>query len=128
MRSEIKYFAFDDTEFDSEDECKKYEENIHTQFNGARFFNCDRDLIDVTDVDELLNQIEYSAYYILILDKALCKPLFTWLHEMISFENPRCEYKNGDILKYEEDTGKWMNFTSYIHELNEEYNSIKFIL
>lgn len=106
MRVEIKYFADDDTEFDSKKECEAYERELFTQFDAVQFFdeNCK------TIPKGNLAKIESDAFFIRIFDVEKATKLFDWLYRQISFNYPECAYDKGDILHFN-DQGNWENLT-----------------
>jgi len=114
MRVEIKYFADDDTEFDSKKECEAYEELLFTQFDSVQFFDNNCKPIPQGN----LVGIESDAFFIRILDVEKATRLFDWLYRRISFNYPECFYDKGDILHFN-DQGNWENLTKERERISE---------
>ena len=103
MRTEIHYFADDETEFDTEEECRAYEEEFMDLLSSVQFF--DENFITVRTVED----IETDAVFMYIKDSLKACDLFDRLCGWISFEAPYgVPYYNGDIL-WMKDTGEWIN-------------------
>lgn len=107
MRIEIKYFAFDGTEFDNEQECKDYEEHLLYFFSGVKFFDKNRNLIHEPKIE----QIETETMYMFIVDKLRAVNLFHWLEENASFEPVKCEFSTEDIIYWNIEHSRWSNLT-----------------
>lgn len=116
MRKEIHYFADDDTEFDTEEECIAYERTFKEQLDAVLFF--DDDLNELTETSDIES---YGVFmYIKDRDKAEC--LFDRLGEYISFDKPDFGVSTGDVLQWT-DAG-WESIKNRIKELQTTFNRI----
>lgn len=119
MRVEITYYAFDETEFDTEEECRDYEQNLLSKFKAVSFFDSNRRLLETPS----LQQIESEAVYMLIKSKSGAEDLFEWLQEQISWEPVNCSYSTGDILYFVDD--RWKNLTTDYRVLKTKLEAIQ---
>ena len=111
MRTEIHYFADDETEFDTEEECRAYEEEFKDLLSSVQFF--DENFIQIRTVED----IEMNVVFMYIKDFLKAYDLFNRLCSWISFEVPyNVPYYNGDIL-WMNDTGEWINVGREINRL-----------
>ena len=111
MRTEIHYFADDETEFDTEEECRAYEEAFRDLLSSVQFF--DENFITLRTVED----IEAGAVFMYIKDSLKASDLFDRLCGWISFEAPYgVPYYTGDIL-WMKDTGEWINVGMEIYRM-----------
>lgn len=116
MRVETHYFADDDTEFDTEEECLAYEAMLKEQLDAVAFF--DDDFNEVTEV----KNIESYGVYMYIKDKSKAEALFNRLGEYISFDKPDFGVSTGDVLQWT-DAG-WESIKNRIEELQTVFYKI----
>ena len=116
MRKEVHYFADDDTEFDTEEECLEYERTFKDQIAAVRFFDDDYD--ELSD----LERIESYGVYMYIVDRDKAELLFNRLGEYISFDQPDFGVSNGDVLMWQDDG--WVSIRNRIEELQNVANKI----
>lgn len=116
MRKEVHYFADDDTEFDTEEECLAYEAMFKEQLDAVAFF--DDDFNEITDVEN----IEGYGVYMYIKDRGKAEALFDRLYEYISFDKPDFDVSNGDVIQWT-DAG-WESIKDRIEELQTVFYKI----
>lgn len=107
MRSETTYYAFDDTEFYSEEECLAYEKSVSEQMTAAEFYDGEMNLVDVQ------KDGTGDAYYIRIINAKKAPALFRWLNDQFGMEHPEDgDYEDGDLYVYDCDHDEWVNLTA----------------
>lgn len=106
MRIEITYYAVDDTEFDSKQECEAYEKELENRFNSVQFFD-----EDCKPIPNALDKIEAYAFFIRVHDAMNAQRLFHWLTYQCSFQEPECSYDRGDVLHWDVRHDCWENLT-----------------
>ena len=113
------YVAFDDREFDDEQECLAYERALQ-ELRGIIAFDEDRKI--VSSVEELAT----SCPYCFITDAEEAKQTFSYIYEYYGTEIPR-GFSDGDLLRYDDDKDDWVNiFNEFcklgglIHDLANE--------
>ena len=116
MRVETHYFADDDTEFDTEEECLAYERTFKEQLDAVLFFTDDFE--EVTSVED----IDGYGVYMLIKDRDKAECLFDRLGEYISFDKPDFGVSTGDVLQWT-DAG-WESIKDRIEELQTVFYKI----
>ena len=115
MRAETTYYACDDTEFSTEEECLAYEAKIMGNFNSAIFLTRNFEVIPTDHLED----IQPKSYYILIRSEE-AKDLFEFIEDIYGFQSPEVTFREGDILKYDEDECEWFNLSERIYSLNED--------
>lgn len=110
MRTETTYISDDGTEFESEEECRQYEENFYTDMSCVVFLDDEFRVIGAAPYDpsKKLFDIEDYAFYAYIKDAERAKALFGKLPWLISISIPECSYRDGDTLAID-DHGDWSN-------------------
>lgn len=103
MRSETTYYAFDDTEFYSAEECIAYEKSVSEQMTAAEFYDDEMNLVDVQ------KDGTGDAYYIRIINAEKAPGLFSWLNDQYGFEYPQGEFEDGDVFSYDTRCDEWIN-------------------
>ena len=103
MRSETTYYAFDDTEFYSAEECLAYEKSVSEQMTAAEFYDDEMNLVDVQ------KDGTGDAYYIRIINAEKAPGLFSWLNDQYGFEYPQGEFEDGDVFSYYTRCDEWIN-------------------
>ena len=118
MRIETTYYAFDGTEFDDKEECLDYEEHLKGMSSLVAFFDEDKRMIDSTS----LEMVESNAIYIVILsnDVEKVREYFKWLEEQTSFEAPSIPFERGDVFKWTDDGGFWVDLRTRARRINED--------
>lgn len=117
MRTEITYYAFDDTEFSSEEECLAYEGKIKKNMGGVRFFNEHfvPILIDCLDAAEKFG----DAIYILVTDASKAYGFMNWLTDYTGIDAPQpTHWRDNDVWYYDEDLYEWVNLTERVEMLS----------
>lgn len=118
MRVEVTYFADDDTEFDTEAECREYEDLFRAQLDAVVFFDQSYRQLDSFD------EIESYAGYMYIKDGDKANALFPRLEQYISFCKPDWEVSTGDILHWDDD-GDLVDLRNQLMELTQEIEMIE---
>lgn len=104
MRSETTYYAFDDTEFFSEEECLAYEKYVSEHMTAAEFYDDEMNLVDVQ------KDGTGNVYYIRIISAEKAPGLFSWLNDQYGFDYPQGEFEDGDVFSYDvRDYDSWIN-------------------
>lgn len=107
MRSETTYYAFDDTEFYSAEECLAYEKSVSEQMTAAKFYDDEMNLVDAQ------KDGTGDAYYIRIVNAEKAPALFRWLNDQFGMEHPEDgDYEDGDLYVYDCDHDEWVNLTA----------------
>lgn len=104
MRSETTWYAFDDTEFDSKEECEEYERTTLDLLNSVMFFDDKMKLLK----NPSFGDIESYAFRMIVLDAEKAKELFEYLPQYISFEPPNY-IENGSKFEFNEDDQSWVD-------------------
>lgn len=113
MRIETHYFADDDTEFDTEAECREYEELFRAQIESVVFFD------ENLTVLESLEDVESYAAFMYIKDGEKANALFPRLEEYISFCKPDWEVHTGDAIAWDEN-GDLIDLQNQLMELTQQ--------
>ena len=113
MRAETIWYADDDTEFYSEEECRAYEEQCKADFNSVLFF----DENGKPNEKPVLNWIESESMYIYIKDADAAERLFAWLYEQCSFYAPEVEIKTGHVLAWNCGDDSWHDMTVELEDM-----------
>lgn len=103
MRSETTYYAFDDTEFYSAEECLAYEKSVSEQMTAAEFYDDEMNLVDVQ------KDGTGNVYYIRIINAQKAPGLFSWLYDQYGFDYPQGEFEDGDVFSYDPRCDEWIN-------------------
>ena len=114
MRIEITYFADDDTEFETEEECLEYERIVRDNFSTLVFFDEKMNKIDNPD----LTKIESDAYYFYTLEDTKSEDAIDWINQQIgNLETNRPIVKN-HFYGYDDDV--FVDFTDEFEKLGEK--------
>ena len=120
MRTETIYYAFDDSEFDNEEECLAYEKEIKDRMNAAVFYDDEKAIVDVEKYGT------GSVYYIRIVDAKRAPFLFAWLCDYCGFDYPNDDdYKDGDLFVYDCDHDEWVNLNEQLRWTQSVIDSFK---
>lgn len=99
MRKETKYFAFDDTEFETEAECLEYEKKLDALWDNAIFLD------EEFRIGNGIQFVEDKAIYIKVLNAAKAMSLFSWIESYYGvYMPPRNMVYNGGVYRYNEDS------------------------
>jgi len=123
MRIETKYFADDDTEFETEEECCAYEQFQKDCMGAVAIFDDDMNYMDSPTLEE----IESYAFYIFIRSGAKAESLFSWLKEQISFDDDGIKYPlvAGELYAFSADNGKWYDMDEQLASLAANIERMK---
>lgn len=125
MRVETKYFAFDETEFETEAECLAYEKKLEDLWDSVV-------LLDEefrTYEDAKISPLEFLAsfaLYIKVLDAEKAGELINWIYEYCGASMPPVDMiYTGGVFKYEESANEdWIDLTERLREVTVEMESI----
>ena len=104
MRIEIIYYADDDTEFSTKEECLDYEAKKQADFESILFFDD-----SFGHLDELsLNTFE-CVWYMKILDGEKASRLLQWQYDYygVCMDGLPKELHAGEIYAWDNDSGEW---------------------
>ena len=105
MTTVTTYYSDDGIEFDSEEECRDYEETILHSKDAAVFFDESLKMMTCPVPEDVVNY----AFWIYIKDAEKARHLFKWLDVQVGFEL-HIGFKDGDILGYDENLSEcWFN-------------------
>ena len=106
MRVEITYYADDDTEFCTEEECIAYEAKLKSDFDSVLFFD---DAFN--HLDECSQSTFESAWYMKILDGEKADRLMKWQYGYygVCFDGLPNKLHDGDIYAWDNITELWYN-------------------
>ena len=104
MHSVTTWYAFDETEFDSKEECEEYERTTLDLINSVMFFDYEMNYLK----DPTVADIEELAFYMIITDVKKAEALFDYLPRYISFEAPN-RIENGSMFEYDKDDCSWID-------------------
>lgn len=108
MRVEKTYYAFDETEFNDEESCLAYEQEVRAKLGAAKFFDDERKPVDA------VKEGTGSVYFVRIEDKDKAPEFFSWLCQYCGFDYPVGDYENGDIFVYDCDHEDWVNLNEQL--------------
>lgn len=118
MRIEIHYFADDDTEFDTREECEAYERSLLDDFDSVMLFDKDWNIMRREDCS-----VEYIANYMMyikILDGERATKLMKWMYSYTGVCNEGLdELVTGDIYAWDNDEGVWFCPSKKLRELKK---------
>lgn len=121
MRIETTYFAFDGTEFDTEEECLAYENRVLALWDSVDTFDSEFNLGEKGSETAL-----EDAYYIVVKDEENAKSFVQWVNSVYGFSFPDEDIVEGNgIIYYDEDRSAWVNLTKHYEELGEKLASIE---
>ena len=124
MKKVTKYYSFDNKQFETEEECAKYEKaTFDLMNNAALFFDEDFNLIEN---DLLFKRImNYEMSYIYVKDEKLCDQAFDSIeHYTGTCIYPDEGYSASDIIYYDYDRDEWRNLTRQFNELKFKSDKI----
>lgn len=124
MRIETKYFAFDETEFDTEEECLAYETEQTALWDSVVLL--DEEFHGPKPGIGMLEFAEGFAIYVKVLDAEKAGNLFNWVYEYSGTPMPPVDmiYKGG-VYKFDDDAPEdWVDLTELFHETAKELDSI----
>ena len=121
MRVETTYYAFDEKEFDSKENCLAYEAMVQDKLKSVVFLDDDFDRMDGEDPA----YVAESAVYVKILNGEKASELVEWLEEYtgVCFDGIE-DIETGDIFVFDMTHGAWYNLTDRISELKEMESKI----
>lgn len=113
MRTRVIYIAYDDKEFESKEECEKYEEKVKTilkeLITNYNYLDKDKTIINFDESDDI--EIELDSYnYIwqnmeyIVVHAPLSKETLDWLNYEFGFELPP---NDPGTYKYNWDRMRW---------------------
>ena len=123
MRKEIVYYAFDDTEFDSKQECEQYEKQFMINLNDIIIFDEDMNRLvfkdtnpDVEGLFNFIDDISCDMYYIAFANTE-AKHKFI---KLLSIVGTNCSGLDNDydMFAYSEDSDMWQPVEPILCRLN----------
>lgn len=123
MRIEISYFAVDDTEFDTKEECEAYEDALGEGFKSIVFFDEDMKQIDVFNAE----RISESAFYMGIREPEKAYDFIRWLYGYagLCIDGIPENLKAGDVYAWDNDDGEWHNPMEKLRKLQATVDKIE---
>ena len=121
MRSETTYYANDETEFDSEEECLAYEAALKNASKSVHFFDEHQARMSNATPEDVCNYSIYAK----IIDAELAKKHFKWLYEFVGMTVPKIELHNGDVIKWDGESDDWVNLSDHVKRLQTELRNIQ---
>lgn len=126
MRIETTYFAWDESEFDTEEECLAYEKGLEDMWSGVV-------LIDEeyrTQADAKMpayDFLESFAIYIKVLDVEKAKEMINWVTEYSGVSVPPVDMiYNGGLFKFDENVrDEWVDLYERLREVTFEVESVE---
>lgn len=111
------YVAFDDTEFDNEDDCLAYEKAVMKSAEAVVFLDGTKQRI--TEFGD------YSCHsmYMLIKKAGEAEELFRWLDEYYGFEWPNDELEDGAMYKWVDD--RWINLEKAAKQIADDMECLR---
>lgn len=124
MRIEIHYFAEDDTEFDTEEECKAYEQSLWDNFDSVVFFD---DHFNIMNRERnSISGIADLAWYIEILDGEKAERLFKWLYSFAGMcTDGLTDLVAGDIYAWDNTDSVWYSPKKKLREWQKIVDAIE---
>ena len=130
MRKEITYYAFDDTEFDTEEECLEYEQNLRLDLSSVLLLNKKFEVIKLKNLSDLnaLDEDFSETFYIKILNVEIAERFFNWIILTVgmNMDGFPDELADGMFLAYDDDNGAWFDpvacmkyYANIVDKLNE---------
>lgn len=124
MRIETKYFAFDETEFNTEEECLTYEAKQNALWGSVVLLD-----EEFHGPKPGIGMLEFAgcAIYVKVLDAEKAGKLINWLYEYSGTSMPPVDMiYNGGVYKYDENAPEdWVDLTELLHETAKELDCIK---
>ena len=122
MRIETTYYADDDTEFETEEECREYEEHLAQDLKSVTFLDQDLKRMDSPSLED----IESYAFYLYIRDGEKVEDAIAWLTEQCSFDTDGLDYPlvAGDIYRFNGDNGKWVDMRQELENIQSDIDTI----
>ena len=125
MRIETTYFAFDDTEFETEAECLAYEKKLDGMWDSVILLDEEFRTYEVAKISPM-EFLESFALYIKVLDAEKAGELINWVYEQTGASMPPVDMiYTGGVFKYDESVREdWIDLTELFHETAKELDSI----
>lgn len=123
MRVEITYYAIDDTEFDTKEDCEAYEKALEDGFKSIVFF--DEDMNPITSFDP--ERISTYAFYMGIRDADNAYDFIRWLYGYagMNMDGIPENLTVGDVYAWDNDEGEWRNPMQKLRELQATVDKIE---
>ena len=116
MRAETKYYAIDDTEFDTREECEAYEKALKDGFNSIVFF--DENMKQITGFDP--GHISDYAFFMGIREPEKAYEFIRWLYGYagMCIDGIPENMKAGEAYAWDNSDGEWHNPAAKLAELS----------
>lgn len=105
MRTETTYFAFDETEFDTEEECLAYEAECYQNMSAVAAYDENLTFIERPTAE----QWESDVIILKILDAEKAEQFLKWIQDWCSMNTDGLcgELREGDVWAWDDDEGEW---------------------
>ena len=124
MRIEVHYFADDDTEFDTREECEAYERSLRVNFESITFF--DRELNIMHPEKDGADAIAANSMYLKILDSEKAAHLINWLYGYVGMcIDGLGDLVTGDIYAWDGDEYGWFCPSRKLRELQKIVDAVE---
>lgn len=125
MRIETTYFAFDDTEFDTEEECIAYETEQNALWDSVVLL--DEEFHGPKPGIGMLEFAVGFAIYVKVIDVEKYGKLFNWVYEYSGTSMPPVDtIYTGGVFKYDESVREnWIDLTERLREITMEMAEIE---
>lgn len=125
MRTEITYYAYDDTAFDELEDCIEYESHVLESLDSIVFFDEYNHVIEKSDSIEKCLDSYSNSFFMYIQDDELCHVLLKALSDYTGYIIPQCEFKADDVLAYDCVHDSWFNLTERVQN---DTNTLQLLL
>lgn len=131
MRKEVAYYAFDDTEFATEEACLEYEQNLRLDLSSVLLLNKKFEVIKLKNLSDMnaLDEAISETFYIKILNVEIAERFFNWIRLTVgmNMDGFPDEFSDGMWLAYDdENADAWYDpiermkyYANIVDKLNE---------
>lgn len=125
MKKKITFIAFDEKEFDTENECVEYENKIQNILKYTKVYDEYTTELECKNLEELIQIIMEDAYYLAISDNEVALILY---EEIIKNNRINSDVysiiKNKGLYYYDETKEKWMDYKDFIIQEKKDAESV----
>ncbi len=121
----MTYYAFDETEFSTAEECLEYEARFVKLWDAAKFFDEDMNPTPDIGADEKAEWVGENAEYIKIIHADNAAKLIGWIKEYSGMCAELEDFDNGDVLAFDADAWSWKNMTKRMEETKKIIDSVE---
>ena len=122
MRSETTWYAIDDTEFDTKEECEAYEKSLEDGFKSVVFFDENMNLIRFFEPEHISDY----AFYMGIREPEKAWDFIRWLYGCtgMNIDGIPEDLKAGDVYAWDTSDDTWTNPAEKLAELQATVDKI----